>query len=77
MVDRRIVELLDRADFGGINIGDMLVVLSVVIIIVGVVTLLIAADGGIGACMRNRCLLITVSYCMCIELNCVIVCVKF
>ena len=61
VVDQRIVNLLDKADFNGVKIGDLLLVLSVFIIIVGVFTLILAADGGVGACFRIRWLLILVS----------------
>ena len=62
MVDQRIVNLLDKVDFNGLKIGDLLLVLSVFIIIIGIFTVLVAADGGFGACFRVRWLLIIVSY---------------
>lgn len=56
--DNRIIEMLRKADLGGLNMGDVIVALSALIIIVGVFTLLLSADGGIGACLQKKGLLI-------------------
>lgn len=59
--DSRIIEMFRRAELGGLNMGDVIVVLSALIIVVGVFTLIFAADGGIGACFRKKPLLVVVS----------------
>lgn len=59
--DNRIIEMFRRAELGGLNMGDVIVALSAMIIVVGVFTLLLSADGGLGACLKKKGLLIIVS----------------
>ncbi|XP_052818132.1 uncharacterized protein LOC128244156 [Mya arenaria] len=56
--DNRILQMLRQLDFGGINVGDGILALSAIVIVVGVFTLLLSADGGFGACFRKKGMLI-------------------
>lgn len=58
--DNRIIEMFRRADLGGLNMGDVIIALSALIIVVGVFTLVLSADGGIGACLKKKGMLVAV-----------------
>ncbi|XP_045194524.2 CD63 antigen-like [Mercenaria mercenaria] len=58
IADSRIIQMLRQGELGGLNLGDIIVALSAIIIVVGVFTLLMSADGGFGACFRKKGLLI-------------------
>lgn len=58
IADSRIIQMFRQAELGGLNLGDVIVALSAIIIVVGVFTLLVSADGGFGACFRKKGLLI-------------------
>ena len=58
--DNRIIQMFRQASLGGLNMGDVIVTLSALIIVVGVFTLIISADGGLGACLKKKGLLVVV-----------------
>jgi uncharacterized membrane protein len=60
VADNRIIQMLRQGTLGGLNLGDIIVALSAIIIVVGVFTLLVSADGGFGACFRKKGLLVVV-----------------
>ena len=62
VADSKIIQMLRMGTLGGLNLGDIIVALSALIIVVGVFTLLVSADGGFGACFRKKGLLVVVFY---------------
>ncbi|KAL4234429.1 hypothetical protein ACF0H5_006076 [Mactra antiquata] len=58
IADSKVIQMLRNATLGGLNLGDVIVALSAMVIVIGVFTMLVSADGGIGACFRKRGLLV-------------------
>lgn len=56
--DGRITEMLRNTELVGFNLGNIIVVLSVTIIIVGVFTVAVSVNGGLGAYLKKKWLLI-------------------
>ena len=61
-VDDHIIPLLNEVKIGSrFSLGKLLEAVATIVIIVGVFVFIVSATGGIGACCRNRILLVIVS----------------